>query len=101
MRYLSLILFVLAIGGCSMHTGSNVAVNSSVNTSAAANKDPETPPELPRPVSAQLTPAQQAIADKATEVKWDEQNISWRLSSDWKKVTTELPPDRTIEYHLP
>ena len=35
---------------------------------------------------AQLNSEQQAIADAATETKWDDQGISWRLPSGWKKT---------------
>lgn len=33
-----------------------------------------------------MTSEQQAIADAATETKWDDQGISWRLPSGWKKT---------------
>lgn len=35
----------------------------------------------------ELTSSQKAIADGATEVKWDEQGISWKLPSSWKKMS--------------
>jgi hypothetical protein len=35
---------------------------------------------------AKLTGTQQKISDDATEVKWDDQGISWRLPSGWKKT---------------
>jgi hypothetical protein len=75
-------------------------VNNSSNASAEPDRDLEVPAGLPKPVPAQLTPAQQAIVDNATEVKWEEQEISWRLSADWKKNSSEST-DRTLEYDLP
>lgn len=35
---------------------------------------------------AKLTSEQQAIADAATETRWEDQGISWRLPSGWKKT---------------
>lgn len=36
--------------------------------------------------TAKLTSAQQAIMDGATETKWDDQGISWKLPSGWPKM---------------
>jgi hypothetical protein len=36
---------------------------------------------------ATLTASQQSIADSATEQKWDEQGISWKLPGSWKKMS--------------
>lgn len=35
---------------------------------------------------AEMTSAQKAIADGATEVKWDDQSISWKLPSGFSKM---------------
>ncbi len=35
---------------------------------------------------AKMTSEQQAIADAATETKWEDQGISWRLPSGWKET---------------
>jgi hypothetical protein len=35
---------------------------------------------------AEMTSAQQAIADTATEVKWDQQNISWKMPAGFAKM---------------
>lgn len=54
------------------NTGSsNTASNSAASTSA----------EKPK-----LTAAQQAIQDGSKETKWDDQGISWKLPSGWKKM---------------
>ncbi|MBK9162602.1 MAG: hypothetical protein IPM21_01555 [Acidobacteria bacterium] len=36
--------------------------------------------------TASLNSDQKAIADAATEVKWEEQNMSWRLPEGWNKM---------------
>ena len=50
--------------------------NSPTNTSSGSS-DAEAP---------EMTSAQQAIADAATETKWDNQGISWKLPSGWQKM---------------
>lgn len=35
---------------------------------------------------ASLSGAQQAIVDSGTEIKWDEQGITWKLPPSWKKM---------------
>jgi hypothetical protein len=35
---------------------------------------------------AKMTATQQAIADGGSETKWDDQGLSWRLPSGWKKM---------------
>lgn len=55
--------------------GSNTAKGT--NKTSSADAGAETP---------QLTAEQQAIQDKSTETKWDEQGISWKLPSGWRKV---------------
>jgi hypothetical protein len=52
---------------------SSTSNNSSTSSSAAVEK--------PKP-----TAAQQSIIDGATETKWNEQGISWRLPSGWPKM---------------
>jgi len=47
---------------------------------------------------AKLTPAQQAIQDGATETKWDDQGISWKLPSGWKKMDVKK---ETFNYQSP
>lgn len=59
--------------------GNRTASNSSVNAPKSSSTDASV--EKPK-----LTANQQAIADSATEVKWDDQGISWRLPNGWKKM---------------
>ena len=56
-------------------TGSNTASNSSKTSTSDAKAEPPT-----------LTPAQQAIQDNGVEMKWDDQQITWKLPKDWKKT---------------
>jgi hypothetical protein len=60
---------------------SNSGANGSSNTTAA-NKSGTSAEAEP----AKLTSEQQAIVDAATETKWDDQGIAWRLPSGWKKT---------------
>ena len=55
--------------------GSNTASNSSSTSSSDAKAE-----------SPKLTPAQQAIQDNGVEMKWDDQQITWKLPKDWKKT---------------
>ncbi|MEO7672762.1 MAG: hypothetical protein ABIU09_01625 [Pyrinomonadaceae bacterium] len=67
----------------SPNSNSNSSSNSPAK-SAASNIDAEKP---------LLSDVQQKIVDDGAEVKWDEQEIAWRLPSGWKKtgVKTETP----------
>jgi hypothetical protein len=57
-------------------TGSNSSSSNSTKTSGTTGSA-----EKPT-----LTSSQQAIVDGSTEVKWDEQGISWKLPAGWKKM---------------
>lgn len=47
---------------------------------------------------AKLTSSQQAIVDSGTEVKWDDQGISWKLPAGWKKMDVKK---ETFNYQSP
>src|SRR6266700_1322065 len=47
---------------------------------------------------ATLTSSQQAILNSGTEVKWDDQGISWKLPSGWKKMDVKK---ETFNYQSP
>lgn len=55
----------------------NTPGTNSSSTSSASSKTAEKPT---------LTASQQAIQDEATETKWDDQGISWKLPAGWKKM---------------
>ena len=56
--------------------------NSSANTSSNSAKTASATDEGEKP---KLTAAQQTISDGAVETKWDQQGISWKLPTGWKK----------------
>lgn len=79
---LGLIFFALTFCGLSdrlksLQGNTGSGSNSASNSSKGSTTDAEKP---------SLSSAQQAIADKATETKWDEQGMSWRFPSGWKKM---------------
>lgn len=55
--------------------------NSSSPTSGPSTGDPAATGEDAKPSSSQ-----QAIIDGGTETKWDDQGVSWKLPSGWKKM---------------
>ena len=57
--------------------------SSGTNSSSGPSKTSTSDADVEKPV---LTSTQQAIADGGTEVKWEEQGISWRLPAGWKKM---------------
>jgi hypothetical protein len=63
--------------GASRTNSSSSSSSSNSTTSKSAEAGADTP---------QLTAEQQAIQDKSTETKWDEQGISWKLPAGWRKV---------------
>lgn len=57
--------------------GTNTGSSNSSSTSSSSSSAVEKP---------KLTADQQAMIDGGTETKWDDQGISWRLPSGWKKM---------------
>lgn len=72
------------MSGASNSTSSNTATSSTSSTSAA---------EKPK-----LTSEQQAIQNAATETKWDDQGISWKLPKGWSKMDVKK---ETFNYKSP
>jgi len=69
--------------------GANSSNSSSNSTKTRAQAATE---------KASMTSAQQAILDGATEVKWDQQGISWKLPAGWKKMDVKK---ETFNYDTP
>ncbi|MGH9820492.1 MAG: hypothetical protein ACRD43_10020 [Pyrinomonadaceae bacterium] len=67
-------------------SNSNVSSNSAKTTGNGTSE------------KATLTPSQQAIVNAGTETKWDEQGISWKLPSGWKKMEVKK---ETFNYSSP
>lgn len=74
------LLFALTfcgIGDRLKNLGGSGSNSSSTNSSSSSDASVEKP---------KLTGTQQSIQDGATEVKWDEQGISWKLPAGWPKM---------------
>lgn len=82
---LGLITFALTFCGLGERlkglTGGGSTSNSNTSNTGGPTSGSETQAEKPT-----LTAAQQSIQDSSTEVKWDEQNISFKLPSGWPKM---------------
>ena len=62
--------------------------SSSTSNTASTNSAKTSGPTTTTPVDkASLTGAQQTIQDSGTEIKWDDQGISWKLPPSWKKMS--------------
>ncbi len=61
-------------------TGDSGSNSGSSSNSTATTKDD------PKAEKAEMTSAQQSISDGATEVKWDNQGMSWKLPKGWNKM---------------
>lgn len=80
---LGLMLFALTFCGLGDKLKSLSGNGSGTNTASNTSKGSTTGSESEK---ATLTGAQQGIADSATETTWDQQGISWKLPSGWKKM---------------
>lgn len=81
---LSIGLIAFALTFCNLserlkQLGSSETGNSNSSTTTTSSDGEAEKPEL--------TSAQKAIVDGGTEVRWDEQGISWKLPSSWKKMS--------------
>lgn len=84
---LSLSLIIFALTFCGLGERLKQLQGSSApetNSSSAPGSKPSSSGTAAE--KAELTPEQQAIADGGTQVKWDEQGISWKLPAGWKKM---------------
>ncbi|MBL8182534.1 MAG: hypothetical protein JNL64_13090 [Blastocatellia bacterium] len=81
---LGMIMFALSFCGLQERlqslTGGGNSNTSSTNSNSSTSSSGGDKVEAAKPTSAQ-----QAIIDAGTEAKWDEQGISWKLPSGWKK----------------
>ena len=60
-------------GGTNISNSNTSSTNSTSSTAMTAEKP-------------NLTSAQQAIVDSGSEMKWEEQGLSWKLPAGWKKT---------------
>ncbi len=87
---LGLIFFVFSFCGLSEKlkdiTGDTSSNSSSgSNTASAPSKPTKSDDSVEKP---ELTATQQAIQDGGTEITWDDQGISWKLPTSWKKMSS-------------
>jgi hypothetical protein len=78
---LGLIMFSLTFCGLSERLKSLSGGSNSGTSGPGSSKS--SGPDAEKPT---LTASQQSIMDSATETKWDEQGLSWRLPAGWKKM---------------
>jgi hypothetical protein len=60
-------------------------LSGSTESNSSTRSDPSTADDG-QVEKAEMTTGQKAIADGATEVKWDEQGMSWKLPAGWPKM---------------
>ena len=81
---LGLISFALTFCGLGERLkGLTGGSTSNTNTASTSGSKSGNEPAAEKPT---LTSAEQAIQDSSSEVKWDEQNISFKLPSGWPKM---------------
>lgn len=85
---LGLISFALTFCGLQDKLkGLSGSAGNSANTSSSSNSSSTSPSSGPSAEKARPSAAQQAIIDGGTETKWDDQGLSWKLPSGWKKMS--------------
>jgi len=95
---LSLGVMLFALSFCNLGDKlKQLSGSADSNTNSPGNSGPKTAAtgdaEKPK-----LTAAQQTISDSAAEIKWNEQGISWKLPSGWKKMDVKK---ETFNYQSP
>jgi hypothetical protein len=80
---LGLVFFALSFFGL---TDKLKELSGSSNTPASNSTSSNSSSSTTGVEKAKMSAAQQAIADGGTETKWDDQGLSWRLPSGWKKM---------------
>lgn len=68
------------LSGDSPGSSNSASSNSNSGTSTSSTS-------APTAEKAKPTVAQQAIIDGGTEAKWDDQGLSWKLPTSWKKMS--------------
>ncbi|MFT3746389.1 MAG: hypothetical protein QM785_19115 [Pyrinomonadaceae bacterium] len=70
-----------SISGGSSNSSNTASSNSNSSSTASSNS------AAPTAEKAKPSVTQQAVIDGGTETKWDDQGLSWKLPSGWKKMT--------------
>ncbi len=82
---LGLIFFALSFCGLQERLQSLTGGGNTNTASTNSNSSSSSSTSGDKVEAAKPTSAQQAIIDGGTEAKWDDQGISWKLPSGWKK----------------
>jgi len=83
---LSLGIIFFALSFCGL-TDKFKGLSSDSNTANSNSSTSNSAPTSTTTEKAKPTGSPQAIIDAGTEVKWDEQGVSWKLPSGWKKMS--------------
>lgn len=78
---LGIALAFCGIGDRLKEMTAETGTNSSSSNPGSTSKDKDKAAD-----KAEMTSAQRSISDGATEVKWDDQGISWKLPKGWNKM---------------
>ncbi len=85
MNFLGFAVLGMALAFCGIGDRLKSMSGGSAGNSASSNSTGKA--DSTNVEKAEMTSAQKAIADGASEVKWDDQNISWKLPSAFPKMT--------------
>jgi hypothetical protein len=97
---LALGLIFFAMTFCNLSERLKQAAGSATSNSNTSTAKPKTPTSSDDATAekAEMTPAQQAIADGGKETTWDTQGISWKLPAGWNKMAVQK---ESINYGSP
>lgn len=86
---ISLGFLLITLSSCGQRETSTKQETASPNSTSAENTNAPLNTETTEKVETyELTPKQAEIAAKGKEIKWDEQNISWKVPVSWKKISS-------------
>ena len=84
---LGLGVLAFALAFCGLGDRLKQMQGGSGNSGTASNSSgTSSSTDAPKADKAEMTAAQRSIADGGTEVKWDDQGISWKVPPSWKKM---------------
>lgn len=84
-----LLAFVLAFCGITDKLKQLQGSNSGNSSNSTKTTTPKSDSSSSTADSAEMTPAQQAIADAGAETNWEDQGITFKLPAGWNKLSKE------------
>lgn len=84
MNFLGFTVLVMALAFCGI--GDKLKSMTGASSGNSTSSNPTGKADSTNIEKAEMTSAQKAIADGASEVKWDDQSISWKLPSGFAKM---------------